>query len=357
MRNAKFTHVVLTLVFSTIICLAGCGGSGGDQGPQGPPGIQGPAGSSASAMVIVPDATIDIQAAIDSLPAAGGTVFVRAGVRVLNAGVRINRSNVALQGEPGTILKLANGVNQPVILVGSAAETPAIVTWNISISNLEIDGNMLNQTSEIDPNRRWLRNNGIDVRMVDGLTVANVNIHNCRSGGLVASWKSANIMVTGSRFHHNFFDGIALYDSRDIIISDFISSSNNSAGISLDNALADTFFVNGIVEGNGDVGIFARASTDLIFSNLQIFRNQNHGIFLSHQVDGTGAAISGSGVTRLFIEGVSFVENNGYGLWLASPATVSAGNVLSNSLFAGNTDGTVKLDQGASLGGQGNVYQ
>jgi hypothetical protein len=84
-----------------------------------------------------------IQEAIDSLPGEGGTVFIKAGVHEINVGIHINRSNVSIIGEQGTVIKLRDGVNQPVILVGTdiAAPTLANMISNISIANLEIDGN------------------------------------------------------------------------------------------------------------------------------------------------------------------------------------------------------------------------
>ena len=323
-------------------------GIAGATGPLGPKGATGPHGTSVG--VIVPDDFSSVQLAVNSLPSAGGSVFIRSGVYTLTQGIHVNRSNVAIMGEPGTILKLGNGVNQPVILLGSAEQTPSTIISNIRIENMEIDGNKTLQNSETDPTRNWIRNNGIDVRAVDRLWIDGVNIHDARSGGLVVSWKSSNIFVADSMFNKNFFDGIALYDSWNIQITNFQSMQNGYAGLSMDAHLYNVQFVTGRVESNHDVGIFARASKDLVFSNVVIAKNGSHGCFLSHELLGNS-----TGISRLFFVGSSFLDNNGFGLWLASPASESPNNAVSGSLFSGNSSGAIKLDPKATLTQTGNT--
>ena len=158
----------------------------------------------------------NIQQALNVLPAAGGTVYFKAGNFALTNGIHINRSNVTILGEQGTLLRLDDHVNQPVILVGTDIVSPGIndTIKNIRIASLEIDGNRANQDSEVDPQRIWIRNNGIDIRAVENLWVENVNIHDARSGGIVASGKSRSIFITNSSFYQNQIDGIALYKHR-----------------------------------------------------------------------------------------------------------------------------------------------
>ena len=209
-----------------------------------------------------------------------------------------------------------------------------------------------NQDRETDPAREWIRNNGIDVRMVNNLRITDVDIHDARSGGVVVSWECYQIFITDSYFYNNFFDGIALYDSENINVINFMCFGNGSAGISLDNQLSDVLFDTGIIESNGDVGIFARNSEDISFHDLMIADNQNSGCFLSHVSIGTG-----TGVTRLYFDGCSFLDNVGYGLWLASPASESPNNAVTGCLFSGNTAGAINLDAGALLDLEANVYQ
>ncbi|TAL68710.1 MAG: hypothetical protein EPN82_09565 [Bacteroidetes bacterium] len=301
-----------------------------------------------SPVIIVPNDYKDIQEAIDSLPNEGGTVYIKAQVYNISQGIHVNKSNITIIGENGTCIKLADHVNQPVILIGSEEELPSYSNKNIRISNIEIDGNKINQDSETDPERTWIRNNGIDIRMTDNLYIDNVNIHDARSGGIVASWNCHRIIIENSYFHDNFFDGIALYSSEDICISNFFCYGNNEAGLSLDNRLKLVSFNDGLIKNNGDVGIFVRNSEDISFHGLTIKSNGSHGCFLSHKSQGTN-----TGVKRMFFDGCAFLDNDGWGLWLASTIDDSPKNTVSASLFSGNIIGAIN----GPVEESGNIFQ
>lgn len=336
--------MIAVLIASAFVMLAACEDDKGEQGEQGPPG--------SSQAITVPDDVEAIQEAIDSLPSEGGSIFIRAGTYIVSQGIHVRRSNVTILGEQGTYIKLGDSVNEPVFLVGSDEETPTGIIENIRISNIEIDGNKGSQSSELDHGRPWIRNNGIDVRMVHDLWISGIDVHNARSGGLVVSWNSCRIFVDNSSFHNNFFDGVALYSSEDIQVSSFLCYENNAAGLSLDNELKDVMFSDGSIENNGDVGIFARNSEDISFHSLYISDNQSHGCFLSHETVGTN-----TGVTRLFFDSCSFIDNDGYGLWLASTVDDSPNNAVIGCLFSGNTLAPINIDPGGQLDQEGNVFQ
>lgn len=293
-----------------------------------------------------PEDALNIQQAIDNLPTIGGTVILRAGNYSLADGIHINRSNVTMLGEQGAFLKLNEHVNQPVLLVGPDKEIPLYpndLIRNIHISHFEIDGNQLNQTSEFDTTRSWIRTNGIDVRMVEHLSIEDMNIHDARSGGIVVSWHSSNIYIENVALYDNYFDGIALYTSEDILVSNFLSYDNGSAGISLDNDLKDVTFEGGHIKNNGKVGVFTRDAENIQFHNLLVRENGEHGVFLAN--DDTNPATTG--VKQLFIQGCSFLNNNGYGLLLTgiSPSD-SANNVVVGNMFLDNLAGCFQDNTG-----------
>lgn len=304
--------------------------------------------------IVFPGWNRTIQQAIDSLPAEGGTVYIQSGAYILNQGIQINRSNVTLSGMQGTFIKLGDQVNQPVILIGTDRENPteSDKIENIRISNIEIDANMSAQSAETDPSRPWIYNNGIDVRMVDDLRISNVDVHSAVSGGVVASWCCRRIFISDSSFHDNYFDGIALYASEDIQVSNFICYGNGNAGLSLDNKLKNVLFNGGMIKNNGDVGIFARDAQDLGFHNLMICGSKSHGCFISHNTPRTN-----TGVRRLFFVGCSFLDNNGFGLKLDSTTTDSPNNTVLSCLFSGNSSGCVAVIQGGTLHEAANICQ
>jgi hypothetical protein len=172
-------------------------------------------------------------------------------------------------GRPGTRFVLGDHVNKPVVSVGSQAEylTDADMIEDIVITDIEIDGNKDNQDAEVGVEQLWIRNNGIDVRGVRRLTVERANASNNRSGGLVISWGSLDIRVVDSVFRENFFDGIAFYSSTRILTINCTMRNKGFAGISLDNDLLDSEFSGCVLDSNGNVGVFARHSSNLVFKN------------------------------------------------------------------------------------------
>lgn len=342
--SKKSTEIRWVLILITAAFAISCGSCEGPVGPRGPRGL--------SPVIMVPDDAKTIQKAIDSLPSTGGTVYIKAGTYVLHQGIHVNRSNVTLRGEQGVLVKLGDHVNQPVFLIGTDQETAATITENITISDIEIGGNKDFQDRETDPERPWIRNNGIDIRKVNDLRMSAVDVHDAISGGIVASWGCNRIFLSNSCLHHNFFDGIALYDSEDVLVCDFMCYQNGAAGLSLDIKLKHVSFDNGSVKNNGDVGIFVRDSEDLSFHDLLIYGNGSHGCFLSHHELGTN-----TGVKRLFFESCSFLDNNGYGFWLGSPASESPGNSVVGCLFSGNTLGAIQIDPEGELYQEANIFQ
>ncbi|MGZ2369512.1 right-handed parallel beta-helix repeat-containing protein [Ancylomarina sp. YFZ004] len=351
-RKMSYQKKIIKLfIFLVGIFLIGCSGDDGKDGMDGLNGLNGNTGP--AAVLIVPDEIEDIQEAIDLISTnGGGTVYIRAGEYALSKGIHIKNSNITISGEQGTILTLEAGVNQPVILIGSDTETPSNTIENIKIESLEIDGNMAAQNSVTDPNRPWIRNNGIDVRAVNDLYLSELDIHHARSGGLVVSGNSSIIFIDKSSFHHNYFDGIALYASEDIQVSNFFCYDNQAAGLSLDNDLKYVMFSTGSIRNNGDVGIFARHSKELKFQDLLIADNQSHGCFLSHESMGTGTGVNG-----LIFNSCSFTSNDGYGFWLASPASESSKISTIGCLFSSNILDAVNLDVNGELYMTGCIFQ
>lgn len=143
---------------------------------------------------------------------------------------------------------------------------------------------------------------------------------------------SSNIFIDNVQCSSNFFDGIALFASENIFVTNFICCFNNAAGLGLDNKLKDVLFANGIIKGNKDVGIFARDVDHLNFNDLVVKNNRSHGCFFSH-----GSPSSSTGCKYFFFLGCSFLGNKGLGLFFDSNATISSDNCVVGCRFKGNT--------------------
>ena len=149
------------------------------------------AGSAVHAKVVKSKSCAAIQQTIQQLPQQGGEVVIPAGVYTCTTPIIIDRNNVNLRGVgAGTLLRLADGANAPVIIMGQATPIPDSKRSNISVSDLIIDGNRENQTAECmgGPCSQEfpLRNNGISIRYCHDCRVERVTVHSAASGGLVA---------------------------------------------------------------------------------------------------------------------------------------------------------------------------
>lgn len=259
------------------------------------------------------------------------------------------RSGSILRASPPdrlAVLQLANEANQAVILIGNTLEVgnSAPLMTNVVVRDIAIDGNKAQQSSEFTPGMTWLRNNGIDVRYVSGLVIENVYIHDARSGAIVVSWDSTNIRVSNSLLQTNFFDGIALYTSTDILVSNCDLSLNTAAGISIDNNLRNTRFQNCLVHHNSDVGIFQRWTTNVSYDGCQVYSNANHGAFLSWNSPTTG-----TGVINTTFTNCQITNNVGRAINLDSPAPESTGTLVASTTIYGNTATPFSGPNGGSL--------
>lgn len=280
------------------------------------------------------------------------SVRIAAGEYVIDDTLRVLRSRVVIEGEKGARLRLAAGVNKPVLSVGSQREVPdeAERIEKIRIRNLEIDGNKLKQTSELDPERPWIRNNGIDVRMASDLEIENVLVRDCRSGGLVISWKTGDVAVRDSTFSRSHFDGVAYYDCVRVETIRCAMKLNDAAGVSADNHFDESRFVDCEIVGNGDVGVFMRASREILFSKCLIERSKSWGAFLAHDD-------SGNGVHGIAFRKCRFLGNDG-GVRMASVnEKQSSGNEVIDCAFEGNNaKGRANIDTaGSPVRAEGNV--
>ena len=85
---------------------------------------------------------LTINAAIRQLPEGGGVIVLGPNLFPVSEAIVIDRDGVELRGiGRETILRLTDGANSSVIVVGSTTTPVARIVRNISVSHLSIDGN------------------------------------------------------------------------------------------------------------------------------------------------------------------------------------------------------------------------
>lgn len=280
-----------------------------------------------------------IQNAIDDLPLQGGQVIVKAGTYTCKDPLVIDRDNVELRGVgPATILRLADGANAPVIIVGQTLPVPTVTRRNIRVSDLVIDGNRANQTFECLKGdcsaSNPLRNNGITLRRVSDARIERIAVFGARSGGLVSELTCRRLAITDFTSSDNHFDGVAGYETEDSVFSRLYLHDNLAAGFSFDIAFNNNLISDTVINGNAKVGIFMRDSKDNVFHGLQIRNSGEHGIFLA-QVD-ADATKPASGNTFI---GLTVSSSLGAGIRINDLSCVN--NAVVGSQFVGNSGGCI----------------
>lgn len=276
-------------------------------------------------------------------------MIVQAGNYSCAEPVVIDRDNVDLRGQgPATVLRLANGANAPVLVLGQTEPSPTETRRNIHVSDLLIDGNRENQsvecwggTCETHP----IRNNGISVRRVADVLVERVTVSGARSGGLVSELGCRRLTVREFTSFDNYFDGLAGYDTEDSRFSGLYLLNNCAAGLSFDSRFDNNLIYDVVISrdetsrceaplSDGSVGVFMRYARDNVFHGLQIRNTREHGIFLA-QVDGDPAtAASGNTFSSMVVSG-----SGGAGL-RANDASV-LNTLVVESQFVDNVDGCI----------------
>lgn len=280
-----------------------------------------------------------IQKAINQLPEAGGEVVIPAGTFTCSLPIVIDRDRIALRGSgSATVLRLADGANAPVIVMGQALPIPKVAISNISVSDLTIDGNRENQTSECMggpcSESYPLRNNGISIRHCVDCQVQRVTAHSASSGGLVTELKSRRLTIRDFTSYNNQFDGLAGYETEDSVFSGLYLHDNIAAGFSFDIKFNNNLFNDIVIENSGSVGIFMRDSFDNLFSNLQIRNSREHGIFLA-QVD---AEVDKPAAGQTF-NGLTVSNSGGYAVLVNDNSCVNT--LLVGAQLTGNKTGCV----------------
>jgi hypothetical protein len=226
----------------------------------------------------------EIQQALDRLPADGGEAVLPPGTFDVGQPIVLRRDHQTLRGSgDATVLRLADGANCPVIILGEPINHPQRTVNDLHVSGLFIDGNRHRQRRELWQLRgegSQIRNNGITVQNVSNSVVEHVTCARCRSGGLVTTRGVRGLTVQDLTAFDNEFDGLACYQTTDCLFTKLYLHDNPGAGISLDLAFNHNVISNAVLTAN-DLGIFMRASRDNQFHNISIFSSRHYGVYMA----------------------------------------------------------------------------
>lgn len=188
------------------------------------------------------DDNVQLQAAIDAVAASGGRVRMAGPLFTLGARLNVNNSGVALIGDGRrlTTLKLADGANDNVIRIGSAAALNGP-----ELRGFSIDGNILQQNDGASINERagvWA--DGTVGGKINDLIAEDLYVTACRGPGMVLDGVSGSEIVRPSLRDVlllangvggvNPVDGVHLGYAQDVQLERVSSQLNTDTGIALD---------------------------------------------------------------------------------------------------------------------------
>lgn len=227
---------------------------------------------------------VEVQQALDALPAAGGEVVLPPGRIEVRQPIILSRDNLTLRGAgTATILHLADNANCPVMILGEPLNDPTKTIRHLTVTGFFVDGNRVHQQRELwrlSGEGSEIRNNGITVQNVSDSTVEQVTTARCRSGGLVTTRNVRRLTVRGLTAFDNEFDGLACYQTRDSLFTGLRLHNNPGAGISVDLGFNENVVSNATLIAN-DLGVFMRASRGNQFYNVSIRGSRSYGVFMA----------------------------------------------------------------------------
>jgi hypothetical protein len=296
---------------------------------------------------------VEIQKALDSLPKTGGEVVLAAGIFEVAQPIILQRDHQTLRGAgAATVLRLANGANCPVIILGEPVNHPRHMVSHLRVAELSIDGNRLHQQQECWRNSgegSQIRNNGITVQTVSDSRVEHVTTSRCRSGGLVTSHVVRRLTVRDFTAFENQFDGLACYQTEESLFTQLYLHDNPCAGISLDLAFNHNVISNAVLTAN-NLGIFMRASRNNQFLNVTIHDSRQYGVFMAQAETRTALGWSLAPQTECAdnVFNNLIATNCGSAAFHVNNASCT-NNIISGTRFEGNRQRDLALSSGNEL--------
>ena len=193
----------------------------------------------------------EINAALTA--AAGGKVYLSEGTYTINASISIPNNTTLVGSGAGTIITIPNAQNGSY---GMITNTDTTTGANVTIRDLNIDGNKVNQTSG-SMTGIYLDHmgSGSGTSAIAGATITEVTIANLYGGDGMYLTNSSNNAISGTTTQNNGARGIEFQSSSNNIITDSAAKGNGGHGIYLQYSPSNRL-VNNIAQDNGGYGFY-----------------------------------------------------------------------------------------------------
>ncbi|UXM99219.1 right-handed parallel beta-helix repeat-containing protein [Xanthomonas hortorum pv. pelargonii] len=247
-----------------------------------PPAKSGPPDAPVAACTAKVRPGQDLQKAIDKLSQSDtpAVLCLEKGEFPLNGLVSIHRGNLTLRGKgPTTVLRMADGVQQPALVVGDYEnQQPIGVIRNVSIEDMQIVASTGDK--EFMPERPYLSNSAVVVRSGQGIRLAGLQVNKCRSACLLSEYDTREITIENNDVSGAIWDGVSFNRTAKVTMVNNYIHDNVAAGLTTEH-LEDSEIRNNRFERNGSQGIYLSDARRNRFSNNQFEGNKVAGIFLA----------------------------------------------------------------------------
>jgi len=292
------------------------------------------------------DDHVQIQAALDKLPATGGEVFLLDGTYNIEVALALDsyqtlrgcgRNTILTTTTHGTDIITATGIdsNEKVgILIADLCVDGSVGGANSGVGILwtYVDYSKISNTWIVDSHEEGIKLdlcdfNGIAGNHVSGSSNDNILLNDSYKntvtanmtegsggtgidifGGLTIGYSNYNVVV-GNIVQHNW-EGVMLAYAEDCTVSDNVVRGNDSSGITITEGYRNTITGN-IIQGNTASGIYAWGyAFDCVISNNVIQLNGQHGIYLCGDHDDVtdNVCLENSQTTNITYDNI-FVED------------------------------------------------
>lgn len=303
---------------------------------------------------------VEIQAALDSLPANGGRVVLLEGTYNIAATIRVEKDSTTLEGQGvgarsgavqtgiGTKLVAASGISGSVILVQPAANTRPV--FGVSLTDFSVDGGNpsvgtniegivfranASQIARVHVNK--MSGNGVRVHGYSGWQtydthLSHIQVGNNGAAGVMFDTDSPDTHLLSSIIFTNNDNVVIRAGSIQITANHFYNATRYN--VHFDNAGARTKIIGNKIEGAGNHGIYIVHDTSSP-SDVQIiangFRNNgDSGVSIADQISTAGTATMG----RFTVIGNNFATDitNKARHAIKLDALISGANVQANNI-------------------------
>ena len=208
------------------------------------------ASRSVATAVVATDGTgdfTDIQAALDSLPAAGGVIYIKEGTYTISVAITLFKHNVSIIGAgKSTIL---DGIN-PASDLFFTNSRHNIVIKDMTIQNSEnvTDGINTTDSDNCKIINCWINGfeNNIEMVRSEDTVITNCTVFNATHYGIIGR-SGTRTKITNCRIYDNAYDGIELGNEARVIIANNIIYSNDYGGVvvgDMTNSIGNIIFQN-----------------------------------------------------------------------------------------------------------------